>query len=144
MNAINLLVSEHDKVRKILAAISVTDNFTAKRDMFKTLRHDLLRHEKMEQQVWYPHFKNLPGLDGTVKHLIKEEKEAHHEIIDLNHFENEKDWDEKFKKFKSDVEHHASEEESLLFPQINKLLSSDELEKIGKEMAEFEREYELG
>jgi hemerythrin superfamily protein len=88
----------------------------------------------MEQTIWYPHFKDSDKLNDTVRHLIFEEKEAHHEIEDLNKVQNEDEWNERFAKFKKDVEHHAAEEEDKLFPQIKKILSEAELEKIGDEM----------
>jgi hemerythrin superfamily protein len=143
MNAIKLLIDEHNKVRTILTAIQSKDlDFEAKKSKFKTLRHDLLRHEKMEQTVWYPTFRDNEKLDSTVKHLIKEEKDARHEIHDLNLIELEVEWDEKFTKFKKDVEHHAQEEETKLFPQVAKILSDAELEKIGETMREFEKEFD--
>jgi hemerythrin-like domain-containing protein len=143
MNAIDLLISEHNKVRDILKKIAEdSKSFDEKKNSFKTLRHDLLRHEKMEQTIWYPHFKDSDKLDKTVKHLIKEEKEAHQEIQDLNQIGSEEEWNTQFKKFKHDVEHHAHEEESKLFPQIRNIFSESELANIGKEMLQFEKEYD--
>jgi hypothetical protein len=84
-----------------------------KKDLFKTLRH-----EKMEQNIWHPHFKDSDKLDNTVRHLIVEEKEAHHEIQDLNKVESDTEWNEKFIKFKKDVEHHAAEEEESFYLKL--------------------------
>ena len=143
MNAIQLLINEHNKVRKLLKDIQEgTHDSSRKKELFKKLRHDLLRHEKMEQTIWYPHFKDSDKLDKTVQHLIVEEKEAHHEIQDLNKVESDTEWNANFSKFKKDVEHHAAEEEEKLFPVIKKILTEAELEKIGKEMLAFEAEYD--
>jgi hemerythrin superfamily protein len=142
MNAIQLLIQEHNKVRTTLKEIVGSSDFDKKKELFKSLRYDLIRHEKMEQTVWYPHFQNSDKLDDTVKHLIKEEKEAHQEIQDISHTFSDDEWESKFKKFKDDVEHHASEEEDKLFPQVKKILSDEELEKIGKEMMAFEHQYD--
>ena len=143
MNAIDLLVAEHNKVRKTLSEMaSPTKPIAEKKKTFQGLRYDLLRHEKMEQTVWYPHFKNSEKLDNTVKQLIKEEQEAHHEIQDLNKIEAEDEWNRQFVKFKNDVEHHAQEEETKLFPQVRAILSEQELTAIGAEMQKFEEEYD--
>lgn len=143
MNAIEFLLKEHDKVRRTFAEIDSDSHKTeTKKKMFDALCADLLRHETMEHKVWYPHFKNNDKVDDTVKHLVKEEKHAENAIKQFDNVKTEEEWLQKFKKFKSDVEHHAHEEESKLFPKIKSLFSEAELEKIGKEMYAFKQEYE--
>jgi hemerythrin superfamily protein len=142
MDAITFLLKEHDKVRKTFAEINdESHRDETKKEMFNALCQDLIRHETMEQKVWYPHFKNNEKLDDTVKHLITEEKSAANTIKEFEKIKTEPEWEEKFLKFKKDVEHHASEEEHKLFPVVKKILDEVELEKIGKEMQEFKKEF---
>jgi hypothetical protein len=141
MNAILFLINEHEKVKHILADIcDKSHKEETKLKIFHELAHHLIRHETMEQKIWYPHFKDK--LEDTVKHLISEEKSAAQAIIELEKIKNQNMWDEKFLKFKNDVEHHASEEEHKLFPNVKKILTEEELEKIGKEMYEFKKEFD--
>lgn len=140
MNAIDFLIKEHNKVRTMMADIAnETHQFETQKKRFELLAQDLIRHEHMEHQVWYPHFKK--DLPDTVKHLVKEENSAEKEIKKLESLKKEDVWKEHFTKFKKDVEHHAKEEEEELFPEVTKILSEEQLLAIGAEMLQYKKEY---
>ena len=142
MNAIDFLIKEHNKVRQVLADISDgSHRDTTKRKLFESLSHDLIRHETMEETVWYPRFKNDEKLDVRVKHLISEEKIAEKAIKKFDNIKTQQEWEKMFVKFKRDVEHHADEEEKKLFPNVRKILDENKLEEIGKQMREFKEKY---
>lgn len=140
MNAIDFLIKEHNKVRSMLADITDgTHHFDTQKERFELLSHDLIRHENMEHEVWYPHFKN--NVPDTVRHLLKEEKNAEKEIKKIKELKTEAAWNEHLIKFKDDVEHHASEEEQKLFPEVKKILSEKQLLVIGADMLAYKRTY---
>lgn len=140
MNAILFLKKEHDKVRRTFLAISSESHrFSTKKEMFSLLCQDLMRHEIMEEEVWYPHFRNNKQLEKTLKHLITEEKNSIKTIKEFEKIKSQDEWEEKFLQFKHDVEHHAEEEETKLFPYVEKILDKNELEIIGKAMREFKK-----
>lgn len=142
MNAIDFLIKEHNHVREALAEIDdKSHQAETKRKMFQSLCQELIRHETMEHVVWYPHFKNDQRLNPTVKHLLSEEKTAENIIKQFDHIHAQQEWERKFYKFKNDVEQHAKEEEQKLFPEVKKILSEDDLEKIGLEMFHFKKDY---
>ncbi len=143
MNAIDFLIKEHEKVRHILAEISDNSHRNQTRmHLFDDLCHDLLRHEEMEHQVWYPHFKNDKRLSDTVQHLVSEENKAEKAIAHFQDIQTQEAWEKQFNKLKHDVEHHAQEEEQNLFPEVRKLLSEEQLEKIGIAMYHFKQKYD--
>jgi hemerythrin superfamily protein len=137
MDAIEFLLNEHAKFRALLNEIEHNSDEESKKQLFSDLCQDLTRHEKMEQEVWYPHFRDSDQLDDTVKHLIKEEEEAEEEIEDLDGDLSKEEWNKKFSQFKTDVQHHAKEEEEKLFPQVRRILDDAQLEQIGQQMQEF-------
>lgn len=140
MNAIDFLIKEHNKVRAMLLDMSDrSHHHETKKKKFTLLAQDLLRHETMEHEVWYPHFRNK--LSDTVKHLLTEEKGAEKAIKKLDSLKTEEAWEENFLKFKHDVEHHAQEEENNLFPEVEKILSDKELDDIGMKMYEFKKKH---
>lgn len=140
MNAIDFLIKEHNKVRTMLADIaSESHEFDTQKRRFELLAQDLIRHENMEHEVWYPHFKT--DVPDTVKHLLKEEKMAEKEIKKLEELRTEAAWKDHFAKFKQDVEHHAEEEEQTLFPEVEKILSEKQLLEIGAAMFVYKKEH---
>lgn len=138
MNAIDFLMKEHTRVRTMLKDISDdSHHFATKRKNFNVLAQELLRHETMEHEIWYPHFRDR--LPDTVKHLLTEEKVAEIEIKKLDALKTQEAWEEYFLKFKKDVDHHAQEEKRELFPEVRKLLTASQLEDIGHELYQFKK-----
>jgi hemerythrin superfamily protein len=140
MNAIDFLIKEHNKVRKMLTDINDKSHlYETQKKRFSLLSQDLIRHETMEHEVWYPYLKGK--LPGTVKHLVTEEKHADKVIKKLDALKTKEAWEINFLKFKKEVEHHASEEETVLFPEVQKILSEKQLEDIGMKMFHFKKEF---
>jgi hemerythrin superfamily protein len=142
MNAIDFLTNEHAHLRHTLMTISNNSlQEEAKQKIFNSLCRELIRHEEMEHKLWYPCFKNK--LSGSVKHLLTEEKHAEKEIKRFDKISDNHIWEEKFTKFRRELERHAREEEHDLFPEVKKLLSDDDLERIGVEMYQYKKEHPI-
>jgi hemerythrin superfamily protein len=109
--------------------------------MFDFLCKDLVRHEKMEQKIWYPYLKEYVQLNTKIKHLLKEEKTAAKAIKEFKKIKTSEKWETKFIAFKKDVFHHAKEEETKLFPSVKKKLESNELKMIGKKLNTFKNKH---
>lgn len=140
MNAIDFLIKEHNQVRTLLADINdASHRFETKKEKFHLCADNLIRHERMEHEVWYPHLKKQ--LSDEVKHLVSEEKHAEQAIKKIEALKTEEAWKEHFLKLKEDIEHHAQEEEHQLFPEVEKLFSQRQLEEIGLEMHAFKKNY---
>lgn len=138
MNAITFLIKEHNKFRRILSGINKKKHrYTTKKRIFADFCKDLITHEKIEQKIWYPHFKHNKKLKKEVRHLLSEEKHAAKAIKKLKAIKTQEAWEENFVKFKKAVEHHAHEEESKLFPNVKEILDKLELDKIGTAMRKF-------
>lgn len=137
MDAIMYLRAQHSKFRKIFKAISETSNAKSKQTKFNALCKDLIKHEKMEQKAWYPILRKNKELNEIIKHLISEEKSAAKIIKKFKQTSFGIIWRLKFMKFKHDVDHHAKEEETELFPKVRQLLTKKELNALGIKMRKF-------
>ncbi|HRD71165.1 MAG TPA: hemerythrin domain-containing protein [Legionella sp.] len=143
MNAIDFLINEHNKVRTLFADINDSSHkLETKKKIFDTIHDELIRHEEMEQSVWYPELKSDKRLYDTVKHLISEEKDAKKLMERLSKIKQSEEWEKEVKKLQEDVEHHAREEEKELFPAVSKIMEEAELLRIGKEMRVFKNSYQ--
>lgn len=141
MNAISYLKSEHNKFRRTLAAISKISTIQAKKTKFNAFCQELIRHETMEQKIFYPVLRKKPELRDIIKHLLSEEKSAAQAIKKFKKVHFNFMWDLRYYKFKHDVDHHAKEEEKELFPKVQKLFSKAELTNLGTKMRKFKAKF---
>lgn len=137
MDAISYLLEEHNKFRRVFTRISEITDKETKISEFDLLCKDLINHETMEQQVWYPALGKHTDLREIIKHLLSEEKSAEKSIQNFKKVRFEFMWKLRFAKLKYDVNHHAKEEEMELFPKVRKLYNKTELDELGAEMRKF-------
>lgn len=139
MDAIQYLRHEHANFRQQLAAIGKTADNTLKKKKFNAFCKQLVRHETMEQKIWYPVLRKDPELRNIIQHLIDEEKSAASAIKKFKNNSFEFIWNLRFYKFRHDVNHHAREEEQALFPLVRKKISKTVLNTLGVKMRKFKK-----
>lgn len=147
MDATKLLTEDHKKVRAALAELAKTsERDTDKREeLLGEIALDLEVHTQIEEEIFYPAFRKASGDDENDK-LYFEALEEHRAVGDLvlPDLQNTPTSSEKFggraKVLKELVDHHADEEEETMFKRARKLFSSDELEKLGKQLASRKEE----
>lgn len=140
MNAITFIVKEHRGFKKAFTKITKKSlSIATKKKLFAVLSKNLVRHEKMEQTVWYPNFKT--ELSKTVKLVVAEEHAGAKAIKSLKKTKNQKLWEKKLLQLKKAILHHASDEEKKLFPKVRKVLTAVELKKIGKQLQKYKARF---
>ena len=145
-NAIELLKSDHDKVRQLLDELTnTTERATKKRmELCGQIAKELEAHTTIEEEIFYPAFKKAGGKeDVTLIHEAKEEHRAVDKLVlpDLQKTEpGSLEFSGRAKVLKELVEHHADEEEEDMFPEAKRLFSKDELADLGERMAQRKQE----
>ena len=143
MDAISLLKDDHDKVKKLLAEGEETTERAEKgrTELFAKLKEEMLIHERIEEEIFYPALKNHP----KAKELVLEAYEEHHVVDEIMGELEETDpvdeqWAAKFTVMKENIEHHIEEEEGEMFKQARQVFDTDELEALGARMNELKHE----
>jgi hypothetical protein len=139
MNAITMLKTDHDKVKKLLTELDATTERGVKtrEELFATIKGELTVHETIEEEIFYPALKEHP----KAKDLVLEAYEEHH-VVDTVMAELEsldvtdETWGAKATVMKENVEHHIEEEEKEMFAQARQVFDEQELEDLGARMAE--------
>ena len=142
MDAISLLKADHDKVKKMLAeGESTTERGEKTRtELFATLKGEMIVHERIEEEIFYPELKAHP----KAQDIVLEGYEEHH-VVDLLMAELEsldvedETWGAKALVMKENIEHHIEEEEGEMFKQARAVFSADELESLGARMNELKQ-----
>lgn len=145
MHAIEIILNDHEKIRALSAKIKKQQNsFHAafnEPTLFQQLTAFLIIHEKMEETVLYPNFKDKAELKPVVKHLIEEETKASKALKKLNILDpNSLEFKKGCMKLLEDIDHHAHDEETNLLPKVRQAFTVKQLEDIGKEMLAFKSE----
>jgi hemerythrin-like domain-containing protein len=142
MDALALLKADHDKVKKMLADGEKTTERGEKTrsELFTTLKAEMMLHERIEEEIFYPALKEHP----KAKDIVLEAYEEHHVVDDImGELEatdvTDETWAAKFKVMKENIEHHIEEEEGEMFKQARQVFETDELQQLGERMAELKK-----
>jgi len=145
MDALSLLKEDHKKVKALFKQIEETEDPKKRKALFDTLMSELLVHERIEEEIFYPAVDERAKTKKIEEIII--ESYVEHDFVNtiaadvLKTKPDEESWPAKVKVMKENVEHHAiEEEEEKLFPKVRALFSADELEELGQEMLELKEE----
>ena len=147
MDAITLLENDHRRLEDLLKQGEQTTEAAVKgrRALLQTITAELGVHELIEEKLLYPSLKKYPEardivLEGLEEHHVADLilKELHEASVD-----NEQ-WGAKFKVFMENIEHHIEEEEGPMFRTARGVMSPDDLEALGAQMAKKKRDAEKG
>ena len=137
MNAIDLLLADHQKVKKLLEQLDATTErgVQTRQDLFKRVKEELTVHEIIEEEIFYPSLKEHP----KAKDIVLEGYEEHH-VVDTLMGElsalpvDDETWGAKFTVMKENIEHHVEEEEGEMFDKARQVFSRQELDDLGAVM----------
>ncbi|MGZ8475755.1 MAG: hemerythrin domain-containing protein [Candidatus Limnocylindria bacterium] len=142
MDAISLLKEDHVKVKKLLADGEETTERAevGRTELFAKLKEEMLIHERIEEEIFYPALKAHP----KAKDIVLEGFEEHHVVDEImGELEEmpvtDEQWGAKFKVMKENIEHHIEEEEGEMFKQARQVFTTDELESLGAKMLELKK-----
>lgn len=143
MNAITLLKDDHREIKRLLKELEPTTErgVATRRELFERIRRDLTVHEVIEEEIFYPTLKQHP----KAKEIVLEGYEEHDVVnILMGELENmpfdDETWGPKAKVMAENVEHHIEEEEDDMFEKAEQIFDADELEALGKAMAQRKSE----
>ena len=140
MNAIALLKQHHQKTKAALAkgAEGKLDSREAKK-----AADELVAHMVIEEHVFYPRVREL--MKDLVGESFEEHTVARFALARCLTARGEEQVKARFTVLKELVGHHIEEEETEMFPKVQKGIAAEELERLGARMqAMFERAVEAG
>ena len=138
MDAIELLLADHKRVKRLLTELDETTERAVKtrEELFGRLKKELTVHEVIEEEIFYPALKEHP----RAKDIVLEAYEEHNVVDTIMGelgsvpFEDET-WTAKFTVMKENIEHHVEEEEGDMFKKARQVFDREELDELGQSMA---------
>lgn len=142
MDALTLLRNDHRKMRSLLDDLESLNGSGKRRgELFATIKGELLVHEAIEEEIFYPELKG----HRKARDIVLEGYEEHH-VVDqiMSELEStpveDETWDAKAKVMKENLEHHMEEEEGDMFEKARQVFEKAELDDLGERMATRKRE----
>ena len=140
MNAIQILREDHTRVQDLFREFEMLSagHSKKKKTISEKVFSELEVHTTLEEEVFYPAFKEEADADGQL--LIDGSLEDHQSVSalieELRAMDtNNDEYDARFEELIEIVETHIEEEEDILFPDAEDILGGS-LERLGREMEE--------
>jgi hemerythrin-like domain-containing protein len=139
-NAIGLLTEDHDRVRRPLSELEDTteDETEERRDLLHELEREVKVHSQIEQEIFYPAFKD--AAEATEETKLYHEAREEHRLVDMLLPEvkqadpGSEIFAAKAKVLKDIIEHHVDEEEQEMFRTAREIMSDDQLRELGEQI----------
>jgi hemerythrin superfamily protein len=137
MDGLDLLIADHNRVRGLFARfreVHENDDTPAMGELADRIFEELEVHTALEEQIFYP---AVHDLSGELAEVVDEGIQEHH-VIDVLIAEartlqpGDAEWAAKVNVLIENVEHHAEEEETELFPQVRSAVDAATRQDWGK------------
>jgi hemerythrin-like domain-containing protein len=144
MNAIEMLKQQHREVEELFEELEGAGENAkkTKERLFKQIADAMAIHSEIEEKLFYPEAKT-DDTEELLREAVEEHLSVKRVIADLMESGPEDDqFDARCKVLKEQIEHHVEEEESELFPKVQKACSKEELEDLGSRMQQMAEQLE--
>jgi hemerythrin superfamily protein len=143
MNAIELLKDDHDKVDRLFQKVKATEEGEEHRELFKKIKAELDAHTHIEEKIFYPRLREEEELEDITLEGIEEHHQAKMFLRELSNLtEDSENFEPKLKVLMEDITHHVQEEEGDMFIKVQEVIGEDELNELGKLMAEEKKNFQ--
>ena len=139
MDAITLLTTDHDEVRSLFEQFRTAneaDDMTRMKELQKQIFSELETHTRIEEDIFYPAVRDTD--EEELAETVDEGVQEHHVVKVLMREIEDVSGDDTFiakmKVLMENVEHHAEEEETDMFPDLRERMSQQRLDELGTEM----------
>jgi len=133
------LVQEHGEVSALLMRLKLSSDPDTRRELWPTIRKELLSHELAEKQVVYPAFQQDSDLQGMAIEHDKDAEDLEDVIGELTATAvDSEQWQPILERLIAQVQEHVHDEEEEYFPIADRTFkdrSQDMLERFEKAKA---------
>jgi hypothetical protein len=137
MKATDLLLKQHRLVEDLFEQFEDAKTPAQKRAIFEKLAANLVGHDAIEREIFYPACEKELGKDDDVLG----ESLVEHGVVEFCLYRADQnrtsdDFDKYVTVLQEAVEHHVKEEEKELLPKVKRELDSEALEELGAKLEE--------
>jgi hemerythrin superfamily protein len=140
-DAVQMLEEQHAEAAALFMKLERLTDPSVLAAVFRTLDSRLRDHTVIEEEIFYPAFRERAGSELGEKE-VSEALHEHDEVKSaLEEAEKasatEYSFKQKIRNLRRAVEHHVAEEESGILPQARRIFSEEELDELGFRMMQL-------
>jgi len=130
------LQKDHAEVSSLMTRLAATrasddEQSAHRRDLFETIRSELLAHASAEETTFYARLKSEPDIFTIIGESIEDHQRVDDLLEELYRLGTDSlIFDSRFDELFATVEHHVAEEENRLFPRAKEALAPEEIEAL--------------
>lgn len=136
MKATDILKKQHKEVRDLFKRLERTKDGDAKSEIFEELAMNLVGHDAIERELFYPACEEAMGTTDELGEALVEHGVVEFSLYQAERAQGEPDFEYKCTVLKELVEHHLEEEEKEFLPKAEKALGKAKLEELGTQLTE--------
>lgn len=139
------LKRDHDRLREIMARIDHATS-TQRADLIAEFSSELLRHVRIEEEVFYRSLLDESSLENRTLVALEEHRNTELRLVELVRAGqivgklNGPEWEQRFARLRGGLEAHLDWEEEELFPRAKQIVSNDEAEELADLYEEMRNE----
>src|SRR5262249_45017884 len=138
--AINLLKADHREVEKLFGQFAKARADSRKEQLSRKICLELKAHTQIEEEIFYPACRDLLDDDDLVNEAIVEHQAAKDLIAQIEGMDvADEMFDARMQVLCEQITHHVEEEETELFPKVQKTKQMD-MQAIGERLAARKKE----
>src|SRR6476659_8787581 len=136
MNALELLKTDHEKVKELFKKAEGNKNEKQQKQLFDQIKAELETHAHIEETIFYPAVAKNEDLKDMVLESLEEHKQVKTLLRAMENLSSDSEkFEPKLKVLMENVEHHAvEEEEKKMFPKVRKIMDAEKLDRLGQEL----------
>lgn len=139
MDAITLLTTDHDEVRSLFEQFRTAneaEDMSRMKELQKQIFSELETHTRIEEDIFYPAVRDTD--EEELAETVDEGVQEHHVVKvlmrEIEDVAGDDTFIAKMKVLMENVEHHAEEEETDMFPDLRERMSQQRLDELGAQM----------
>ncbi|MFP5578115.1 MAG: hemerythrin domain-containing protein [Acidimicrobiia bacterium] len=139
MDAIKLLTEDHDEVRALFDQFrqaQEAEDMDRMKELQQKIFSELEAHTRIEEDIFYPAVREAD--EDELGDAVAEGVQEHHVVKllmrEIESVSGEETYIAKMKVLMENVEHHAEEEETEMFPEVRERMGEPRLQELGAEL----------
>jgi hemerythrin-like domain-containing protein len=140
MNAIHLLKQQHDEVKALFEKFDKADDDTERDSVCQKIANNLVAHMIIEERIFYPAAFSAMNDEAQLSKSTSEHdatKQLLATILDNDMSRDQDNFQENMRELKLMLAQHIAEEEQGVFKETRKVLSHDQLTRLGEQMKDL-------